>query len=213
MEAMEPDDIEFVGSEEPLPPARSESPTPDRPWRVFRVLVAAAVVAGGLVWAMTRSSGQGHDPVAVSPSPSPSSPSSPSNSKVAPTPTDPASLDYRSTAAGKAFAQYLPNATITNITVTYTADPSLGRMHTSTELIEAHQDSVEVLLRVRPYQGPQPEPTTGITPTPPGLGSAFFHFETASSVVDVEWIGTDSTPPPVGALESLADDPRLESLS
>ena len=203
---MEPHDIEFVGSEESAP-----APVPwERPARshVPRTLLAVLVVAGGVAWAVTRSSGSGQDPVAARPTPSPVHVAPP-----APTATASTRGQFGTTDIGKAVAQYLPAAIVTDVAITYTTQAGTGQTSESGVLIELHQGAAEVFVQVRPYLRPLPVPTTGITPTPPGLGSSLFHFETAASVVDVQWIGTAATPPPVDALAALADDPRLESPS
>jgi len=204
---MEPGDIEFVsdGTGAVMPP-------PPRP-RFWQVLLVVAVAAAGIGWAVTRHSGG--QPVAASTSTHISLPPI-RNIPELTINCDPASGCHMSqadiAAIRAAVAAQLPNARLSEVSTTVRPNHGTG-IGLAERILDAHIDSVDLLLRIRPYLHPEPAPTAGITPTPPGLGSAFFRFTTAAFVVDVQWTGTDSTPPPVDKLQALADDPRLESLS
>ena len=187
-----------------------------------RALLVGALLVGGIAWAVTRHSGSGHPAAAPSTSPSPS----PSIFTVLPgrlteappvsVKCDPASGCQVSRAdlgeIEAAVLAHLPQARLSQVSTTVRSDHGTA-IGLAERILDAHIDSVDVLLRIRPYQHPEPAPTVGITPTPPGLGSAFFRFTTAAFVVDVQWTGTDANPPPVANLEALADDPRLEALN
>jgi hypothetical protein len=111
-----------------------------------------------------------------------------------------------------ALARYVVGAGETTVSTIVREDVTSGNPELVRRLIDSHIGSVDLLIRITPYQHPEPTPTVGISPTPPGLGSAFFRTVTAAYVIDIQWTGTDSTPPPVDALQSLADDPGLETL-
>jgi len=209
---MEPDGIEFVAGsvdETPVQPAPARGP------RVWRVLLVAAVLAGGVAWAVTRHSSM-PSVAAVKATPTPTFSITDEAPQVSFSCSESAStcpvsrVDVATVEA--AFTQYLPTARLSSIDTTLHTDHGTA-LAIAERILDAHIDSVDVLLRIRPYLHPEPAPTAGITPTPPGLGSAFFRFTTAAFVVDIQWTGTDATPPPVDALQALADDPRLESLS
>ena len=107
---------------------------------------------------------------------------------------------------------HLPTARLSAVTTSVRSEHG-SQLGLAERVVEAHIDSVEILVRIRPDVHPEPAPTAGISSTPPGLGSAFFRFTNAAYVVDVQWTGTDATPPPVDNLAALADDPRLEAVS
>jgi len=214
---MEPGEIEFVGGsvdETPVLPAPARSP------RLWRLLLVAALLAGGVAWAVTRHSAT-HSTATPTFSVPPDVPSAPASvitqdgPEVSFTCTDMASgcrvsrVDVATVIA--AFKQHLPAARVSSINTTLLTEHGSG-LNIAERILDAHIDSVDVLMRIRPYLHPEPAPTTGITPTPPGLGSAFFRFTTAAYVVDVQWTGTDANPPPVAQLQALADDPRLETI-
>jgi hypothetical protein len=223
---MEPVEIEFVGSDDPPPPPVVRQRRPRS--QLLRLALVVLVAGGAIAWVVTRSHSGGQDPVAVPATASRTPPVPlltvlPSVHDVLPPPgvsisvaCDVAADCKVATAASdrtiaQALAEYLPTADLASISTT------IGREHGANpvlaeRVIDVHLQSVDLLVRVLPYQRPEPDPTVGISPTPPGLGSAFFRFVTAAFVVDVQWTGTDATPPPVTALQSLADDPRLESI-
>jgi hypothetical protein len=200
---MPPDEIEFIGGTvSEVPPDLPRPPRRRAP--ALRVAVVGLLLAGGVAWTVTRHTGEPRQPVPQAAPPSI-------------TITCDAATGCHTSVADivdikAALASHLPTAALSALTTTVEADHG-SSVGIAQRIIDAHIDSVDVLLRIRPYLHPEPVPTEGITPTPPGLGSAFFRFTTAAFVVDVQWTGTDATPPPVADLQALADDPRLEALN
>jgi hypothetical protein len=111
----------------------------------------------------------------------------------------------------EAIVAYLPSAQLASVHTTVTLEHGTQQA-LSERILDARVGPADLLVRIRPYLHPVQAPTVGISPTPPGLGSAFFHIETAAYVIDVQWTGTTATPPPSSALLDLAHDPRLEAL-
>jgi hypothetical protein len=225
---MGPDDIEFIVGPTPESEPELLAPrAPDSGWRHgrwWRIALVGVVLVGGLSWALTRHSGSSQ-PVAATPTPTPSStPYSVLPDQNLPTPgqavekfTCPPSKPCPDPGQDvvtimAAVDQYVHHALVSSVQT----DLTLSRLEAfglGQRTISAQLDSVSLFIRIRPYLRPEGPPTQGIAPTPPGLGSALFRYETASFVIDVEWIGTDQTPPPVDALAELAVDPRLETLN
>ncbi|HZC73804.1 MAG TPA: hypothetical protein VE442_24150 [Jatrophihabitans sp.] len=75
--------------------------------------------------------------------------------------------------------------------------------------IDAHADSVTVLIRVR--RGGSG--TQAITPDPLGVGSLLLHEVNSGFVVRLQYLAPDTVPPMIGRLRALIRDPRLTSIS
>lgn len=73
--------------------------------------------------------------------------------------------------------------------------------------IDAHVDSVTVLIRVR--RGGSG--TRAIAPDPLGVGSLLLHHVNSGLVVRLQYLAPDGVPPIVGRLRALIRDPRLVS--
>jgi hypothetical protein len=73
--------------------------------------------------------------------------------------------------------------------------------------IEAHIDSVTVLIRVQ-RGGSR---TQQIAPDPLGVGSLLLHQINSGFVVRLQYLAPDTVPPTVGRLRALIRDPRLTS--
>jgi len=216
---MEPGEIEFVGLD--APPAPLPWGPPRRALRLRLRLGLAVLVAAGLVaWVVTRSNGGGQDPVAaptqpltVTPDVHPERPLA--GVALVVTCDVAADCSLATTASdatvAQVVAQYLPQAELTSISTTvgreHGADPVLAE-----RLIQGHVQSAQLLVQIKPYLRPDPDPAVGISPPPPDVGSVVFSIETASFVVDVQWNGADPTTTQYDALQTMANDPRLESL-
>jgi hypothetical protein len=107
---------------------------------------------------------------------------------------------------------YVPRATSPTV-VTIASNPVDGESTIQQRTIESVFGSVDLLVRITRYQHSTTASPRALKPTPPGLASAFLRVEGPSYVVDLEWIGPETQPPPIDALNQLIRDSRLEAAS
>jgi hypothetical protein len=111
-----------------------------------------------------------------------------------------------------ALHDYVPKAAAPTV-LTFVSDPSSGNEMIEQRTIESVFGSVDMLVRITRYRHSTNATPSAIKPTPPGLASAFLRVEGAAFVVDLEWIGPETQPPPIDSLNELIRDSRLEAPS
>jgi hypothetical protein len=196
--------VEFLSDSEPgdAPEEQLEMPKRSR-WRGGWVL--AVLVAGGTVWALT----------VPSQAPSPRHPAAPT--PTASTLADRACRGLSSCAvragASPAIARlaraYLPPGARLRVRTVVAASSFAEKTLFLARDIDAHADSVTVLIRVR--RGGSG--TQAITPDPLGVGSLLLHEVNSGFVVRLQYLAPDTVPPMIGRLRALIRDPRLTSIS
>lgn len=173
-----------------------------------QVVFVVAVVGAGVVTVVHDSASRKPTKQAVVPA------SSSSISVVPPVPSDdPCAFDACALSQTvnpdlvAALRQYVPRSGAPTETTLVTGPDGSVIEH---RLIESVFGSVDLLVRINRYTHPSHTSPSAIKATPPGLASAFLEVENASYVVDLEWIGPETQPPPIDALNKLIRDSRLE---
>jgi hypothetical protein len=169
-------------------------PTRRRGW-----WIAAVLVAGVAVFALTR---QSHTPPPRH------------HARPAPTVTDPACrtlggcvVHAGPAAIARLTRAYLPLHAHLRVRTVLGASPLTQENLFVAREIEAHVDSVTVLIRVQ-RGGSR---TQAIAPDPPGVGSLLLHRITSGFVVRLQYLAPDTVPPMLDRLRALMGDPRLTS--
>jgi len=109
----------------------------------------------------------------------------------------------------EALREYVPSAGRPRV-LTFFGSAGDNALQIEQRTVESVFGSVDLLVRITPYRLPQRSSPLAIKATPPGLASAFLSVEGAAYVVDLEWIGPETQPPPIAALNKLIRDTRLE---
>jgi hypothetical protein len=209
--------VEFI--EDDAGDDTDSGPTQPRSPAVLRRLLIAAlvIVVGAVLIGRAATSHKDNRPLAgpTPPAPSPSIASSaadavgvdscPKASYCRSSPQVPA-------AAAAALRQYLPAFGALTVTTVTRKDAASDPAGLWSRLIETHSAAIDLLILIRGTDMPQPKPTIALTPTPPGLASAFLRTNAAGYEVDVQWTAPDTQPPPITALTALSKDDRLEAL-
>jgi len=106
-----------------------------------------------------------------------------------------------------ALHRYLPGATRIAADSVFYPDSMLRN-----RTIEAHVDSITVLIRIRAKSFAAPTHSLReIWPAEPGMGSALLHLDTPGFLIDLQWTAPETEPPPMHKLHRLAADPRLQA--
>lgn len=197
-----------------------ELPDPPQPWRRTVWWVLAALGAGLTVWALVRPSAppsrplaRPSSPAATSTAPAPASPSRagpPSRARVpvAPGCRAPARCSVRSgvpAAIARLVRTHLPPGAHVRVRTFVAAGSSARETSVVARYIDAHVDSVTVLIRVQ-RGGPG---TQEIAPDPLGVGSLLLHRVNSGFVLRLQYLAPDTVPPVLGRLRALIRDPRL----
>jgi hypothetical protein len=102
---------------------------------------------------------------------------------------------------------YLPPHVRLRVHTVLASDSVLRPSHVVERDIDAHVDSVTVLIRVQ-RGGPA---TRAIAADPPGVGSLLLHDVNAGFVVRLQYLAPETVPPMLSRLHALLRDPRLTS--
>lgn len=193
---------------------------PPQPGRRGVWWVLAALVAGLTVWALVRSSAPPSRPLAR--------PSSPAATSTAPVPTSPSRVGPPSTARmpvepgcraptrcsvrsgvpaaiARLVRTHLPPGAHVRVRTFVAAGSSAREKSVVARYIDAHVDSVTVLIRVQRGGSGRQE----IVPDPLGVGSLLLHRTNSGYVVRLQYLAPDTVPPVLGRLRALIRDPRL----
>lgn len=205
---MQPDDVEFF--DDPSLPSSSlpdgpVAPEPSHRLRWLRLVLVAAVLAGGLGWVITRHDGNSR-PIAT---PTTSVPAPPVQTLrtlplIRRIPLVTSASVPRDVAA--AIKRYQPGASISVVSMLRVSDKLL-----ESRRITVHDGQDVMLLRITRYARSLGDPAP-IGATIPGLESTLVRIERADFVVDVQWMTLPGSVVPIAGLQALADDPRLEAL-
>jgi hypothetical protein len=165
-------------------------------------LLAALVVAGVVLWSVTRPSPPSKH--ADAPAPAASSQASPACSGV----PDCTVLGGVSPAIDRLVRTYLPHGVRMSARTVVSRSPLTHENQFVAREIDAFVDSATVLIRVQ-RGGSE---TQLIMPDPPGVGSLLLHQVNSGLVVRLQYLAPDTVPPLVERLRALMADPRLVSM-
>lgn len=195
--------IEFLPSE--VPEERPDEPA-DRGGRPrqrlrqqLRWLLAAALVVGGMVWAVTRPSSPPHNAAGSAKTAHPRADRECRNVPDCWVRTDvPANIDQLVRA-------YLPAGVHVRVRTVIAVGSLTLRNQLVARDIDAAVNSVSVLIRVRRGgSGKQ-----AIMPDPLGVGSLLLHGVNSGYVVRLQYLAPETVPPMLDRLRALLRDPRL----
>ena len=110
-------------------------------------------------------------------------------------------------AVARLLRAYLPPGAHVRVRTFVAAGSSARETRVVARYIDAHVDSVTVLIRVQHGGSGARE----IAPDPLGVGSLLLHGVNSGFVVRLQYLAPDTMPPMLGRLRTLIRDPRLIS--